>query len=84
MIELRWLEYESYTNPESGEYFSTPSSYRKLQFRTQVMQMGYGYTSGGAGGMPQQYERPMGMIWTEWQDVPVEYAPVIERGADGI
>lgn len=32
MIELRWLEYQSHVN-EAGEHFSTPSTYRKLQYR---------------------------------------------------
>jgi hypothetical protein len=29
---IRWLEYESRINPETGEGFVYPSSYRKLQY----------------------------------------------------
>ena len=68
MIELRWLEYESHSNPETGEHFSTPSTYRKLQSRTQVLQIGNGYTS--KDGVIHEYQRPQGYVWSEWQDVP--------------
>lgn len=58
MIELRWL-----IDPRSD-------AHRVLQFRTQVMRIGYGYTIPKHTEVVHQYERPMGMTWTEWQDVP--------------
>lgn len=31
-MQIRWLEYESRVNPETGEMFVYPSKYRKLQY----------------------------------------------------
>lgn len=32
-MEYRWVEYRSYQNPDTGEHFAMPSTYKKLQFR---------------------------------------------------
>lgn len=36
-MNIRWLVYKSGNNPETGEYFAEPSTYRKLQ----VLERGY-------------------------------------------
>lgn len=60
MIELRWLEYESSVNPDTGEHFYMPSNYRKLQYRFRQPTIGEG---------PRDY--PLQWPWSEWQDVPI-------------
>lgn len=65
-FELRWLREPLYTI-EDGERVVDVKL--RLQYRTQVMQMGFGYST-GPSGIIHQYERPQGWTWTEWQDVP--------------
>lgn len=79
MIELRWLVREAPVHCITYDTFlgtakdhgptGEMTTERVLQFRTQIMQIGYGYTTDGNGAV-QRYERPMGFGWSEWQDVP--------------
>lgn len=67
MIELRWkIDPLVKCDPADNGIYDVR---RTLQFRTQAMQMGFGYTAHPEGGL-HQYQRPMGWKWTEWQDVP--------------
>lgn len=71
MFELRWLTRKiDYTGISQGH---APDEETVLQFRTQVLNIGYGYGGAAHGGI-HQYERPMGWSWTEWKDVPKEIA----------
>lgn len=55
-MKLRWLLYKSCTNPETGEHFSMPSTYRKLQMQVMVV------SGSEADGDLVQY--------LDWVDVP--------------
>lgn len=71
MIELRWAhQHRGYIEKE-----------RVLQFRTQVLQIGNGYTT-GKDGVLHEYQRPQGYVWTEWQDVPEVDVPNESGGLD--
>lgn len=61
MVELRWLRYESYSNPDTGEHFIMASTYKRLQYRV----LGpISYTTDANGHINATRE------WGEWQDAP--------------
>lgn len=64
-MELRWVTRDV---PITVNGDNCLQRVRVLQFRTQVMHLGYGYSE--RDGIIHQHERPQGWSWTEWQDVP--------------